>query len=137
MEWLEIFSPDLFLEDMIYRGEIEQGELDRNDPYGMMVSKLCHNSVAWMYKRVLDDYPDLLDQLHLVTGSFCGIGNLRLEHSWVEHRGDKITVIDLTLSQFQVTKDRLFIADKTDKFNEYESVCFSDYDGMRDLIINL
>ncbi len=137
MEWATIFSPDLFIQDMFERGEIEQHELDREDPYGMMVSTLCHNSVAWMYKRVLDDYPDLLDCLFLVTGSYIR-GDIRMDHSWVEYREyGKATVLDLTLSQFRDTDDKLYIGLLTEKFNEYESVSFGDYDGMKDLILSL
>ena len=84
MIWKEIFSPDLFLQDMIERGEIDEEELTWE--YGRIVCSLCHNSVAWMYKRILENYPDLLDQLFLVTGSFNMVGNLRLDHSWIEYR---------------------------------------------------
>lgn len=137
IDWNNIFSPDEFIADMLYRGEIEQWEIDNNLCYGEMVCKLCHNSVSWMYLTVMENYFDFLDQLFLVTGSYCIGGNLRLEHSWIEYRdGDKVTVIDLTLSQFQVTKDRLYIGDRTDKFIENDSSCFNDRDNMKRLILS-
>jgi len=141
MNWNEIFSPDLFIEDMLYREEIHQDELDRKDPYGMMVGKLCHNSVVWMYKRVLEDYPDLLNQLFLVTGSYTmgGIFNdLRMEHSWVEYRKDcSVVVLDLTVSQFRKINDRLYIGECVEDFNEYEAISFGDADKIKELILTL
>ena len=59
------YSPPIYLFE---RGEIEEEELDWE--YGRVVCSLCHNSVAWMYKRILDDYPELMENLFLVTGSF-------------------------------------------------------------------
>jgi len=137
MNWNKIFSPDLFLQDMLDRGEIEEEEL-KDDVYGRVVCTLCHNSAAWMYKRIRDDYPDLLDNLFLVTGSYeMGIG-VKMDHSWVEYRKDNSTVaLDLTLSQFRVVKDKLYIGPKIKQLNEWESVCFADYYGMRDLILSL
>jgi len=137
MNWNEIFSPDLFLQDMFERREIYEEEL-KDEEYGRVVCSLCHNSVAWMYKRVLEDYPDLLDQLFLVTGSFevSGLG-VRLDHSWVEYRGDDVVMLDLTLSQFRVVDDRLYIGDRIKQLREWESVCFADYEGMKQLILSL
>jgi len=137
IDWNKIFSPDLFLQDMVERGEIYEEEL-KDEVYGRVVCSLCHNSVAWMYKRVLEDYPDLLDQLFLVTGSIevCGLG-ARMEHSWVEYRGDKIVMLDLTLSQFRVVSDRLYVGDRIKQLNEWGSACFADYENMKELIMSL
>ncbi len=137
MKWDEIFSPDRFLQDMYERGEIEKEDLE-DDVYGRVVCSLCHNSVAWMYKTVRDDYPELLGGLYLVTGSFevCGIG-VRLDHSWVEYRGDDVVMLDLTLSQFRVTDKRLYVGKRLVQLNEWESVCFADYEGVKRLLLSL
>ena len=131
MDWAKIFSPDLFIEDMLMRGEIDEEEL--SDPYGMMVTKLCHNSVAWMYKRVLEDYPDLLDQLFLVTGSYTH-GSVRMDHSWVEDCGG--IILDLTASQFRHTKDRLWVGDEHIGYTEQARASFGDYEGIKQLILS-
>ena len=141
MNWKEIFSPELFIEDMLYRGEIEQYEIDESHPYGQMVSKLCHKSIAWMYKRILEDYPELLDNIYLVTGSYSMGGifsSLRMEHSWLEYRLEKqVVVIDLTVSQFRKISDELYVGDRSIDYKEYSSICCSNFDDVMDFILSL
>jgi len=141
MNWLEIFSPEKFIEDMIELGQIEQDEIEREDPYGCMVTKLCHNACGWMYKEVRENYPHLLENLYLVTGSYKlgGIfGVLRVDHSWVEYRAEnKNLILDLTFSQFRKTEDKLYISLRDDDFKEWASASFKDTLKVKELINSL
>lgn len=138
-DWIKVFPPDMFLKDMVSLGEIFEDEVE--DIYGRVVGSLCHNSVAWMYKRILETHPHLLDHLYLVSGVFRPGGFLRdlgFDHSWVEYRnGDTKIVLDLTLAQFRITEDRLYIGDKPDKLEEFTSICFNDTTDMLSFIVSV
>ncbi len=136
MNWNNIFNPDLFIQNMLTIGEVEQEEIENNEPYGMMVTNLCNNACTWMCLTCVKNHPNLLPNLYFVTGNYKK--SFEREHSWVEYRINKsILVLDLTLSQFRCTQDKLYVGPKTKEFNEYASICFTESDKLKEFIIGL
>jgi hypothetical protein len=138
LNWNAIFNPDDFLDDMIKIGEINKEDFENNEPYGMMVTKLCIFSCNWMYNRV-KKYNHILDNLYIVHGSYNVSYDSKLGHSWVEYRikDEPPIIIDLTVSQFRDVRqnNRLYISSDKSKYNENFSCSFSD-NSIKDFIDN-
>lgn len=136
MNWLNIFSPDNFISDMIKLGEVKEEELSWE--YGKMVCTLCHNSVAWMYSHAFKHHPELLENLYVVGGGYGIRGTVLVPHSWVEYRKEGVvTVLDLTISQFRDIKDKLYVGEKLKNLIENISFCFADKENIESYISSL
>src|SRR3990172_12878648 len=119
-----IWNPNDFVNAMLELGEITQEELDDKLPHGAIVTNLCHNACVYMCKIALKKCDEeMLKHVFIVTGSYALSGmfeHLRKEHSWMEYRCDKKTIVfDLTISQFTRNDLKIYIGTKSSRYNEY------------------
>lgn len=116
-EFLSELSPDEFIKDMESVGELNYVTGD----YSIDCSKLCRNSVAWVFKKLMNTF--YIFEFEIIEGYFN-----RLDHCWIKVGN---YYLDLTLSQFIEDAPKIAIT-KIDKNYPYEPIKAYDYFHLKD-----
>lgn len=93
--------------------------------YHELVAGNCHNACAWFAREVKRELPQLLPHLYWCTGGVripLFSSTLTHDHSWIDFRQGKITLIDLTYCQFERTAPRLYVGPKPESFVTYAEI---------------
>jgi hypothetical protein len=136
LHWL--FDPEAFLEDALERETLDA--ITGN--YRHDCDNMCHNALGWMVLRSQQMgaiYGFDPAKFWWVYGSYqwqTFFGSMFQEHSWCVFEMDgQEYVLDLTLAQFEPSADPLFVGVVNDRYSESCRVCFTDQNGIMDLVL--
>jgi hypothetical protein len=95
---------------------------NKTDSYELIIESMCHTSCEWATRLLNKNLnKDVLKNLYWCVGDYTHeYDNLLMvaEHSWIEYRNkSKIIIIDLTISQFDNSLDKLHIEYKNSNYS--------------------